>query len=111
MAFSTIYVPPGLSAAARRRARESGPSAVTSRRQHHELLVSARFVEITETDVTVAYRRTQQAWLDEWTVHEEELAARLTAELVEKRQDERRKTLAAIDAGLLRRAICTARKH
>jgi hypothetical protein len=111
MAFSVIYVPAGLPQVARRRGRVSGPPAVMSRREIGQLLASASFLEITETDVTAAYRRTQQAWLDEWTTHADELAARLTAELVAERQNERRNTLAAIDDGLLKRAILTARRR
>ena len=78
------------------------------RRPHDALLSAAGFADIEEFDVTDAYRRTQQMWFDEWATRADELERLLTAEVVAERQDERRRTLAAIDAGLLTRSLFTA---
>jgi hypothetical protein len=110
MAFHTISVAPGLTSAARKRARDSGPPAVDVRRRVGQLLASAGFVDIEERDVTSAYRTTQQAWFDQWEKRGDELRGLLSAELVAERQDERRRTLEAIDAGLLERSLFTARR-
>jgi hypothetical protein len=74
MAFTTIFETPGLSASARRRATAAGPRAVTMRSDHHRLLGSARFVDVTEFDVTPAFRATAAAWLAEFEAHADELA-------------------------------------
>ncbi|MQA88586.1 MAG: hypothetical protein GEV03_29250 [Streptosporangiales bacterium] len=110
MGFSTIFEAPGLSAAARRRARAAGPRAVAMRSDHGRLLRSARFRDITELDVTPAFRATASAWLAESESHADELAALQPPGAFEQRLAERRALLAAIDAGLLHRALFLVRR-
>jgi hypothetical protein len=110
MAFTTIFESPGLSPAARRRARAAGPRAVAMRSDHRRLLASAGFEDITELDVTPEFRATAAAWLAEAAAHAEELARLEPAGAFEQRQADRRAMLAAIDAGLLRRALILARR-
>jgi hypothetical protein len=109
MAFTTILESPGLGPAARRRARAAGPRAVAMRSDHRRLLSSAGFGDITETDVTPQFRATAAAWLAETAPHAQELARLEPPGAFEQRQADRRAMLAAIDAGLLRRALLVAR--
>ena len=110
MAFTTIYVTPGLSDPARRRAIRAGPRAVASRRGQVQLLRSAGFERIEEVDLTADFARTTRAFLEEWTVHADELASVLPAGLFEERQRDRRRQLAAIEEGLLQRSLFVASK-
>ena len=59
--FYTIVESPGLSPAARRRARAAGPRAVAIRSVHQRLLRAAGFKDITEIDVTPAFAATGAA--------------------------------------------------
>ena len=108
--FSTIFETPGLPPAARRRARAAGPRAVATRSTHRRLLRSAGFGDITELDVTAAFRATATAWLAESESHAVELARLEPPGAFPQRQADRRAMLAAIDTGLLRRALLVARR-
>jgi hypothetical protein len=110
MGFSTIFETPGLPPAARRRARAAGPRAVAMRSNHRRLLRSAGFGDIIELDVTPAFRDTAAAWLAESEAHTDELARLEPSGAFQQRQADRRALLAAIDAGLLRRALLFARR-
>ena len=109
MGFYTIVEAPGLSPAARRRARAAGPRAVAMRSDHQRLLRAAGFVDIIELDVTPAFAATAAAWLAETEPYAEELAHLEAPGAFEQRQADRRTMLAAIQAGLLRRALVLAR--
>lgn len=108
IAYTTIYVPPGLAPAARRRAARSGPPAVASRSQQTRLLASAGFVQVHELDLTAAFAATARAWLIESEAHADHLAALEPPGAFHQRQHERRTQLAAINDGLLRRAVFSA---
>ena len=108
MAFTTIYVTPGLTATARRRARRSGPRAVaSSRREQDQLLRSAGFVDIHERNVTAEFAATARAWLTEREAHADELAALEQSDFGQRQRDAR-KQLAAVEDGLLRRGLFSA---
>jgi hypothetical protein len=108
MGFYTIVESPGLSPAARRRARAAGPRAVAMRSDHRRLLRAAGFGDITESDVTVAFAATAAAWLAETEPHADELAPLEPPGAFAQRQADRRRMLAAIHAGLLRRVLLLA---
>jgi hypothetical protein len=110
MGFTTIFETPGLPPGARRRARAAGPRAVAMRSDHHRLLRSAGFRDITELDVTPAFRDTATAWLAESEAHADALARLEPPGAFQQRQADRRAMLAAIDAGLLRRVLLFARR-
>jgi cyclopropane fatty-acyl-phospholipid synthase-like methyltransferase len=110
MGFTTIFETPGLLPAARRRARSAGPRAVAMRSDHHRLLRSAGFTVITELDLTPAFRATAAAWLAESQAHATDLAKLEPPGTFQQRQADRWAMLAAIDAGLLRRALLLARR-
>ena len=109
-AFTTILEAPGLAPAARRRASAAGPRAVAMRSDHQRLLRAAGFQDITELDVTAAFRATAAAWLAESDAHADQLARLEPPGAFAQRQADRRAMLAAIDGGLLRRALVFARR-
>ncbi len=110
MGFTTIFETPGLPPAARLRARAAGPRAVAMRSDHRRLLRSAGFWGVTEVDLTPGFRATAAAWLAESEAHADELARLEPPGAFQQRQADRRGMLAAIDAGLLRRALLFARR-
>jgi hypothetical protein len=108
LAFTTIFVTPGLPPAAHRRAIRSGPRAVASRVEQVQLLLSAGFVDVEQLDITAEFATTARAWLTEWDAHAEELAALEAPGAFAEHQRERRRQLAAIEDGLLRRGLFSA---
>jgi hypothetical protein len=110
MAFTTIYVTPGLTVAGRQRARRSGPRAVTSRSEEAPLLASAGFVDVEQLDVTAEFATTARAWITECESNAAELTTLEPPGAFEQRQRERRTQLAAIEDGLLRRGLFSARR-
>ena len=111
MGFTTIFETPGLGLSARRRARAAGPRAVAMRSDHQRLLGSAGFSDSTEVDLTPSFRATAAAWLAESEVHADELARLEPPGAFAQRQTGRRAMLAAMGAGLLRRALVVARRE
>jgi hypothetical protein len=111
LAFTTIYVASGLTAAARQRARRSGPRAVASRREHCDLLASAGFIDIDEIDLTAEFAVTARAWLTECEANAEQLSRLESARVCEQRQRERRAHLRAIEDGLIRRSMFSAARR
>lgn len=109
MGFTTIFETPGLGLSGRRRARAAGPRAVAMRSDHQRLL--GGFSDSTEVDLTPSFRATAAAWLAESEVHADELARLEPPGAFAQRQIGRRAMLAAIDAGLLRRALVVARRE
>ena len=92
-----------------RRAHRAGPPHVAARRPYPELLAQAGFGEVVEIDVTDAYADTQRAWYEATESRARELRS-LTSDIeFRANQTDRRLTLAAIDDGLLRRGLFTAR--
>jgi SAM-dependent methyltransferase len=109
--FYSIVESPGLSAAARRRARAAGPRAVAMRSDHRRLLRAAGFGDITESDVTAAFAATAAAWLAETEPYTAELSRLEPPGTFAQRQADRRRMLAAIHAGLLRRVLVLAQSR
>ncbi|MGK0276007.1 MAG: hypothetical protein ACI9N0_002394 [Ilumatobacter sp.] len=108
LAFHTIELPPGLTPAKRRRAISIGPPAVTVRTTYPGLLRSAGFNEIDEVDQTAEYLATQHRWLAATLRHEEGLRLALGGDAVEEGIGRRRRTVNAIEEGLLLRTLYTA---
>ncbi|MEX2247650.1 MAG: methyltransferase domain-containing protein [Dehalococcoidia bacterium] len=108
MAFYTIFVAPGLSPAGRRRAVDAGPPAVASRLDQGDLLRAAGFTAMEEADVTAEYLRIARAYLEANLRHEAGMRGLEGDVRYEERQRDRRKGVAAIEAGLLRRSLFVA---
>ena len=106
MAFVTIFVAPGLTAFEYRRALRSGPTFVSSRRKDHgELIASAGFSRIEETDLTAEFLRTSRAWETERDKQSFELIDAEGEVAFNERQSDLDVQSSAIEAGLLRRSL------
>jgi hypothetical protein len=81
------------------------------RSDHHRLLRAAGFQDIIELDVTPAFAATAAVWLAETEPHTEALARLEPPGAFAQRQADRRRMLAAIHAGLLRRVLLLARSR
>ena len=108
VAFHTIELPPGLSASKRRRAISIGPPAVTVRTTYSGILRSAGFIEIDAVDLTAEYLATQRRWLAATHRHEAGLRSALGDDAVREGIERRRRTIDAIEEGLLLRTMYTA---
>jgi len=106
MAFFTIFVAPGLTASEYDRALRSGPTFVSSRRKDHgELIASAGFSRIEETDLTAEFLLTSRAWQTERSEHAAEMIAVEGETEFNERQSDLDVQSGAIEAGLLRRSL------
>jgi len=74
------------------------------------MLEAAGFIDVTETDFTAEFAVVMRAWMDQWERHHDELAEMLGEKVVEQRQAERRAQLGAIEDGILRRSLFSARR-
>jgi SAM-dependent methyltransferase len=110
IAYYTIYVPPDLSAADYRRITKFWPLAANGRRSPPEMLESAGFTDVHETDVTRQYGITASAWLDGRRRHYDGLEQALGEASLKGKIDEGVATLEALKIGLLRRSLLTARR-
>jgi ubiquinone/menaquinone biosynthesis C-methylase UbiE len=86
-----------------------GPVFVAIPRPYRELLAEAGFEAIGQQDVTPEYRETAARWLRETRGLEPELRAVLGGNAVEQRLADQMSDLTAIDGGLLRRTLYSAR--
>ena len=108
MAFHVIFPTAGLGRKASARAVAAGPQWVATPAAYPTLLAEAGFASTQETDVTAEFRETAAAWLKETLASADGLAKLLGFEEYRRSVAERRDMLAAIDDGLLRRALFTA---
>ena len=106
MAFFTIFVATGLTAAEYRRALRSGPTFVSSRRKDHaELIASAGFSRIEETDLSAEFLLTSRGWQTERGEHSTEMIAAEGEAAFNERQSDLDVQTRAIEAGLMRRSL------
>ena len=110
IAYYTIYVPSDLSAADYRRITKFWPAAATARRSPSEMLESAGFTDVDETDVTKQYRVTARGWLEGRRRHYDELEQAMGEATLDGKIQEGEMTLASLKDGLLRRSLLTARR-
>lgn len=111
IAFYTIFIAPGLSDAEYRRASRSGAGAITSwRRSQADLLRSAGFSDVSETDVTAEYLRVARSWGEGRERHAAELRQAEGEAQFAERQRGNRMARTAIEAGLIRRGLFVARR-
>ena len=105
IAYFTIFTTPGLSKGDHRRAVRLGPRAVASRREQAELLEAAGLVEVVATDVTTDFLETARRWVNYASKFEGDLRSTLGDTLFDEQQADRRAMIAAIEEGLLSRAL------
>ena len=108
LAFTAIFVTPGLDSEQRLRALRAGPIHVAARRTYPELIVQAGFAETVEVDLTAEYARTQRDWYDAAELRADELRDLTSDTEFADAQADRRLTLDAIADGLLRRSLFMA---
>lgn len=110
LAFTTIYITPGVSARDYRRAsRARGPGAA-ERRAMTEIFRAAGFVNVGERDVTAAFARSTRAYLETSEEYRRELADSWGAGKFAESQRDRRATLALVKEGVLWRGLFTGRR-
>jgi len=110
-AFFTIYVPRDIAPTARQRAFAAAPKYGWLRTSHAQLMQSAGFVDIEETDYTEQYLHTLRGWLDHSDERSAELIELWGNELFAQRQADRRSSIAAVEAGWQRRILISARRE
>ncbi len=110
IAYYTIYVPADLSEADYRRITKFWPPAANGRRWPHEMLESAGFIDVHETDVTKQYRLTAKGWLEGRHRHYDGLKQALGEATLKDKIEEGQSILRSIKDGLLRRSLLTARR-
>jgi cyclopropane fatty-acyl-phospholipid synthase-like methyltransferase len=108
LAFFTIFVAAGLSAADRRRAVAVGPPAPDNADLQDSLRRSG-LVDVEAYDVSAAYAETARAWLAARLRHRDVLRP-LNPAVFDGRINEARVAIPAIEAGLLRRSLFVARR-
>lgn len=107
LAFYTISIAEGLSAAEHRRAATAGPPA-GDEPHLSQLLSRAGFTDVREVDVTAEYLATARAWFAARLRHRDQVRP-LDPEMFDERIAKGRRSIPAIEAGLLRRTLHTAR--
>ncbi len=107
MSFLVIAVADGLSAEEADRALDAGPEHIATGEGYPSLLQAAGFEGVDVVDVTDEYLTTQAAWVREWDAESFELEQLLGVEFAE-RQTRRRRALATVQAGLMRRYLISA---
>ncbi len=105
MVFTVIFISPGLSPADYARAVDCGPPVIETALGYPEMLREAGWEIATRADLTAAFQNSLRHLIDEEEAHEEELRnlrgdADFSAKLAR-----RRRTLAAIEQGLIRREM------
>jgi cyclopropane fatty-acyl-phospholipid synthase-like methyltransferase len=106
LAFFTITVAEGLSAANQRRARLDGPPSAEGP-PVSALLRRVGFTTVSEVDVTADYLATASAWVAARERHREAIRP-LDPETYDDRMEQGRAAVAAIEDGLLRRSLHVA---
>jgi cyclopropane fatty-acyl-phospholipid synthase-like methyltransferase len=107
-AFSVIFPTPGLPDSEARRAVEAGPPECAVPTTYPDLLRSAGFADVEEHDVTPDYLATARRKLEESDRCAAGLVEALGRQEFEETQARRRRAIAAIEAGLLRRSVFVA---
>jgi hypothetical protein len=110
IAFTTIYIAPGVSERDYRRASRIRGYGAAERRAMTELLETAGFVDVRERDVTRAFARTTRAYGVTADRHRDALVEAWGEEQYRDVQHDRAATLALIDDGVLRRGMFVGRR-
>jgi hypothetical protein len=104
-AYLTIFATPGLSKRDHRRAVRFGPRAVRSSSEQAELLGAAGFDHVLVIDVTQDFLETIRRWLLHASELELGLRSALGDTLFDEQQADRKDMVAAVEEGLLSRAL------
>ncbi len=107
MAFFVVRLAPGLTEEERARVVAEDPAFLDSPRPYQDLMADAGFSDITEEDVTAAYRDVSARWLEESGAMEPELRAALGDRVFDDKQARRRRNAGHTEAGLIGRSLIT----
>ena len=110
IAFTTIYIAPGVSERDYRRAVRARGPGVAEKRAMLELVQTAGFANARERDMTRAFGRTTQAYIDNSARYEDALREAWGSARYAEGMRTRHATLALIEEGIVRRALYTARR-
>ncbi len=108
LAFTSIFVRPGLDARQRRRAHATGPVFVAARHPYPALLGQAGFIDTVEVDLTPEYEQTHRTWLEATEQRADELRLVMADDEFAQGQADRRRALESIQDGLLGRSLFLA---
>ena len=86
------------------------PPGATGRRFPSEMLASAGFIDVRETDVTKEYELTAGGWFEGRRRYYGGLKQVLGEEALEEKIEEGESILSSIKDGLVRRSLLTARR-
>lgn len=109
MVFTVIAPAPSLSKSDRQIAVASGPPFVDTHDDYAVLIDQAGWSLQERTDLTAAFLQSMRAHLDGMQAGADALAAVLGSDELTERMERRRATIAAVDAGLLKRELFIAR--
>jgi ubiquinone/menaquinone biosynthesis C-methylase UbiE len=105
MVFTVIFIAPGLSPGDYARAAQSGPPVIETAAGYPEMLREAGWEITTRADLTADYRTSLRRLIDEEEAHGEELRRLLGNAGFADKLARRRRALAAIEQGLIRREL------
>jgi cyclopropane fatty-acyl-phospholipid synthase-like methyltransferase len=108
LAYFVIELAEGLPAGIRAEAAPFGPDHVEADDRYAVLMEQAGFKRIESTDVTDEYRTTLSAWIREWAAASRDIAPIVGIAEFEDRQQRRKRSLAAVEKGWIRRTLYTA---
>ena len=108
ISFLVIAVADGLPAEEIDRVLDVGPEHIGTGDGYPSLLQAAGFEGVDLVDVTDEYLATQAAWIHEWDTESFDLEQLLGADEFAERQSRRRRELATIRAGSMRRYLISA---
>ncbi len=110
VAYYTIYVPPDVSAADYRRSLKFWPAVGTRGRWPAEMLRSAGFSDVEETDVTKQFRTTSRGWLAGYRRHYEGLKRAFGEEKLGENIAQSETMRDALKDGRLKRSLLTGQR-
>ncbi len=105
MVFTVIFIAAGLSPADYARAADCGPPVIETAQGYPEMLREAGWEITTRADLTANFQASLRHLIDEEEAHGEELRELLGAAEFADKLARRRRTLAAIEQGLIRREM------
>ena len=110
ISFLVIATPPDRPVEAGDLAPDVGPEYVEAGDGYSALMEEAEFADTEIVDVSAEYKVTLAAWIREWDAESKGLQSLVGEEEFAERQAARRRSLDAIETGLLGRYLISARR-
>jgi hypothetical protein len=109
MAFTVIYMPPGLSAADRVAALEAGPAFLEAEAAYEAMLAQTGWRITSHLDVTDTFVQSMRRMIEAQQAHADQLAKLTSADAARESLTRMRQKLPAIERRLLLRGLFVAR--